>query len=162
MTTIYETFTNAILADATYVHKLKAGESDVALIRDLKQRMTPVLADYISQNFSVVTQIESGDNILTSSGFDATVWRQTDGKLYVSMRGTELVTDLLYADIDLALTGGARNQLVDMVNWWFRETGLEGAPVRQIRLLPFIPTTTATAELRDFSRRWSFISAATI
>ena len=87
MTTINETFTNALLADATYVHKLQAGESGGDLVRKLSERMTPTLADYIAKNFSVVTQIESGDNVLTDSGFDATVWRQTDGKLYVSIDG---------------------------------------------------------------------------
>ncbi len=131
MTTISNTYINALLADATYVHNLNSG-SDLKV--DLAPRMTPTIADYISQNFSVVTQIQSGDNILTGdSGFDATVWRQNaGGKLYISMRGTEPGSDLAIADLDLALTANARFQLVDMVNWWFRETGAPGQAVRQI------------------------------
>ena len=130
MTTINNTYINALLADATYVHNLNSGSD---LKSDLAPRMTPTLADYISQNFSVVTQIQSGDNILTGdSGFDATVWRQTTGKLFVSMRGTEPGSDLAIADLDLALTANARFQLVDMVNWWLRETGAAGQAVRQI------------------------------
>ena len=133
MTSIYDTYINALLADATYVHGLNPNSN---LETVLAERMTPTLSRYLSQNFSVVTQIESGDNILTlQSGFDATVWRQTaTGKLFVSMRGTEPGADLAIADVDLALNGNARDQLVDMINWWFRETGATGQPVRQIKI----------------------------
>ena len=138
MTTVSSTFINALLADATYVHGLAllAPSSSSDLKDALSPRMTPMLADYISQNFSVVTQIESGDFL--GSGFDATVWRATTGKLYVSMRGTEPGADLAIADVDLALNGNARAQLVDMVNWWLRETGAAGQAVRQIELT-FVP-----------------------
>ena len=132
MTTLNSTYVNALLADATYVH----GIDPQVIVTDLKTalfpRMTLTLADYISTNFSVVTQIESGD--IVGSGFDATVWRQTDGKLFVSMRGTEPGQDLFIADADLAFTGNARFQIVDMVNWWLREAGGARESVRQIRL----------------------------
>ena len=106
MTTINETYTNALLADAAYVGGLSS-TSD--LVTKLGERMTPTLAAYISKNFSVVTQIESG-----LSSFDATVWRANNadgtpnptGKLYVSMRGTQQLTDFL-VDADLAITGNA-------------------------------------------------------
>jgi Ca2+-binding RTX toxin-like protein len=130
MTSIYDTYVNALLADATYVHGLNSNSN---LATALAERMTPTLAKYISQNFRIVTQVQSGD--IVGSGFDATVWRQTaTGKLYVSMRGTEPGTDLAIADVDLALNGNARFQLVDMVNWWLRETGAVGQSVRQIGL----------------------------
>ena len=133
MPTTSNTFTNALLADATYVHSLTAGLSADPLKTKLSERMTPTLAAYISSNFSVLTQIESGDTLLPGfSGFDATVWRQTDGKLFVSMRGTEPGQDLFITDADLAVTGNASAQIVDMVNWWLRETGAAGASVRQI------------------------------
>ena len=146
-TSINNTYINALLADATYVHGLS---SEFNLTQKLSLRMTPILAKYINDNFSVVTQIQSGDNILTGdSGFDATVWRQTStSKLFVSMRGTEPGADLAIADLDLAFNANARLQLRDMVNWWFRETGEAGQSVRQIGIEatlspnlipPFIP-----------------------
>jgi YD repeat-containing protein len=122
MTTIDDAFTNALLADATYVHDLLPGWTGPDLYDALKERMTPTLAQYISDNFSVVTQFQAGDII--GSGFDVTVWRQTTaanaGKLYISMRGTEPGQDLFITDADLAVTGNAQRQLVDMVNWWLR------------------------------------------
>lgn len=47
-TTIYNTYINALLADATYVHGLRSGSD---LKDDLEKRMTPILADCISKNF---------------------------------------------------------------------------------------------------------------
>jgi Ca2+-binding RTX toxin-like protein len=122
VTTINDAFTNALLADATYVHDLLPGWTELELYGALKERMTPALAQYISDNFIVVTQFQAGD--IVGSGFDVTIWRQTAGanagKLYVSMRGTEPGQDLFITDLDLAVTGNARRQLVDMVNWWLR------------------------------------------
>ncbi|GBU15301.1 hypothetical protein AwPolaro_06790 [Polaromonas sp.] len=93
--------------------------------------MTPTLAKYISENFSVATQAELGN------GFSATVWRGsagTDyaGKLFISMRGTESLVDW-GGNFDLAVNGIPRQQLADMVNWWLRETGADGVSVRQIQ-----------------------------
>jgi trimeric autotransporter adhesin len=127
MRTIEDVFINALLADATYVNNLTPL---LNLTRELGSRMTPTLAAYIDQNFDLVTQIETNEYV--GSGFDATIWKRSDGKLFVSLRGTELGIDLANADVDLALNGNARLQLVDMVNWWLRETGPAGQPVRQI------------------------------
>jgi hypothetical protein len=74
MTTINDTYINALLADAAYVKDLTA-LSDLQNL--LSPRMTPTLAKYVADNFSVVTQIDSND--LTGSGFDATVWRGKTG-----------------------------------------------------------------------------------
>ena len=74
MPTINNTYINALLADATYVHGIDPSVIQGDLKSNLSPRMTPALADYISKNFSVVTQIQSGDGI-GQSGFDATVWR---------------------------------------------------------------------------------------
>ena len=134
MTTINETYTNALLADAAYVGGLSS-TSD--LVTKLGERMTPTLAAYISKNFSVVTQIESG-----LSSFDATVWRANNadgtpnptGKLYVSMRGTQQPTDFL-VDADLAVSGNARAQVTDMINWWLRISAPAGQQAKQIQAL---------------------------
>ena len=115
MTTINNTYINALLADATYVHNIDPNKIVGSLSANLSPRMTPALAAYISSNFSVLTQIESGDTLLPGfSGFDATVWQQTGGKLFVSMRGTEPGQDLFITDADLAVTGNASAQIVDM------------------------------------------------
>ena len=56
--------------------------------------MTEPVAEYIAaHNFSLVTHIETDDEI--GSGFDATAWRRSDGKLYVSMQGTAGLQDFL-------------------------------------------------------------------
>ena len=114
MTTINNTYINALFADATCEHKIDPTSIVGALKTNLSLRMTPTLADYISSNFSVVTQIQSGD--LVGSGFDATVWHQTDGKLFFSMRGTEPGQDLFVTDAaswgDDFLDGGEGDDLL--------------------------------------------------
>ena len=133
MTTIKDAYTNALLADASYV----VGLSPIGVLGDdLRPRMTPELAALIAKNFSVVTQIETGG----LSSFDATIWRANtasgpvdpNGKLYVTMRGTQEATDFL-VDIDLAVTGSAQAQLVSMVNWWLAITTPVGQSAMQIR-----------------------------
>jgi Ca2+-binding RTX toxin-like protein len=136
MTTITDTFTNAALADTAYIGSLLNGMTGPALKLMLDNRMTPTLADYISKHFSVVTQIESGG----LSSFDATVWRANNedgspnpnGKLYVTMRGTQEGADFL-ADLNLAITGSAQTQLADMVNWWLRISTPAGQSATQIK-----------------------------
>ncbi|MHB1198399.1 MAG: calcium-binding protein [Polaromonas sp.] len=102
--------------------------------------MTPTLAKYIGDNFTVVTHIETSD--VLGSGFDATVWKDNaTGKLTVSMQGTEGLQDFL-VDADLAVTGNARSQIVDMVNWWFRISTPAGQSARQITLEPIYDSAT--------------------
>ena len=86
--------------------------------------MTPTLAAQIGKGFTVVTQVQN--LAFGQSSFDATVWRANNengspnpnGKLYVSMRGTQQLTDFL-VDADLAVTGNARAQVTDTggVTW---------------------------------------------
>jgi uncharacterized protein YodC (DUF2158 family) len=118
MPTIDSAFTDALLAAASY----RTFTSSVDLPEALSRSMTDPLAAIVSKNFSVMTQFASG-----LSSFDATIWRANDsdgmpnpdGKLYLSMRGTQEFGDFI-ADVDLAFTGGARAQLTDLVNWWLR------------------------------------------
>jgi trimeric autotransporter adhesin len=131
MTTISNTYINALLSDAAYVLSLE--NKDLATYDKLTTRMTATQAAYIGANFTVLNQIETDD--LWESGFDATVWKQaSDGKLFVSMRGTDFNVADLSTDIkDVALDGNARAQLIDMVNWWFKQTAPAGAATaRQI------------------------------
>jgi hypothetical protein len=73
MNNISNMFINAVLADAAYVDDLVDGISGDNLKTVLGGRMTPVLAQFIADNFGVVAHKESDD--FFGSGFDATVWR---------------------------------------------------------------------------------------
>ncbi|MBN8476771.1 hypothetical protein [Sulfuritalea sp.] len=132
MTTINDTYINALLADAAYVTQLVNQDPDLAA--KLAARMTQPQATFIAANFSVASHIES----TTGSGFDATVWKGNvdtpyASRVYVSMRGTAGIVDLL-SDIDLTAAGAPRAQYVDMVNWWLRVTTSSNLYVPQIRL----------------------------
>jgi hypothetical protein len=137
MNSISQAYSNALLADATYALGV-AGQPDVTgatggtLQGFLNNRMTPTLATYIGANYTVVTHIETSD--VTGTGFDATVWKNNStGKLTVSMQGTTGLQDFL-TDADLAVSGNARNQVVNLVNWWLKITTPAGQSAKQIQL----------------------------
>ena len=130
MTTIQQAYIDALLADAAYVD-VNPGMDVEKLTDALSKRMTPTLAAYIAANFEVASSINSSDIPLIGSGFDATVWRGRSGgdfagQVYVSMRGTEPPPDAAGADFladgDLAFRKAATSPILDMVNWWLRET----------------------------------------
>jgi hypothetical protein len=165
MSDIHNAYINALLADATYALDLNGleGLKDDDLFKKLQSRMTDTLADYISKNFFVVTHVENGD--VFGSGFDATVWQGKDntefaGKTYVSMQGTTGLGDFI-TDVDLTVSGVAKNQIVDMVNWWLKNTTAAGQLAQQIMVASlgmspaavFInaPTVLGTGILHDVS-----------
>ena len=84
MSNFYGFYLNALLADSTYAlnEDVINGISGSALGELLLKRMTRPLSGFIANNFSIVTHVEADD--VTGSGFDATVWKGEDGKLYVS------------------------------------------------------------------------------
>ena len=137
MSTINQAYINALLADAAYV--AVTPDMNVGRLTELLQdRMTPTQAAFIANNFEVISSLDTND--FFESGFDAVVWKGRQGteyadQVFASMRGTEPGQDLFVTDADLAITGTARAQIVDMVNWWLRETADAGAPVRQIMYL---------------------------
>ncbi len=102
MNIITDAFINAILADATYalIDKNYDGYEGGLLAGELSIRMTPTLAEYIGNNFKVIDHFESDD--IWGSGFDATVWERSDGKIYVTMQGTTGAADFI-TDADLTL-----------------------------------------------------------
>lgn len=108
MTTIHDAYINALLADAAYTITQGVDSStDLAGLAKLNTRMTPTLAKYISDNFTVVTSVDTGEYL--GSGFDATVWQgkagtEFAGKTYVSMKGTEGLSDFI-TDLDLTVSG---------------------------------------------------------
>lgn len=111
MTTIHDAYINALLADATYALSVTGSYRDDDLKLALNTRMTPTLANFIGDNFSPATHIDTSDNPLFGLGFDATVWRGNTGeyvgKTYVSFTGTEDFADWT-TDIDLTISGVAR------------------------------------------------------
>lgn len=131
-TNINATYINALLADATYALDESTPNADTggALLTRLGKRMTPTIAKYISDNYTVVTHIEMPD--VGTSGFDATVWKENaTGKVYVSMQGTKGASDFV-TDAQLSLTGNAGQQIIDMANWWLQITTPAGEMARQI------------------------------
>lgn len=124
MLNLNNTFVNALLADATYAlgddsFEGLSGE-DLAAELNQNDRMTFPLAEYIGANFTVVTHIETDD--ILGSGFDATVWRDRNGRLYVSLQGTKGLGDFTTDIGDLFANGVAKEQIVDMVNWWLKNS----------------------------------------
>jgi hypothetical protein len=128
MNKIQETFVQALLTDAAYVDNL---HGDTGYVDGLDLRMTPFLGAVIRANFKVVTQINTSDE--SGSGFDATVWRGTQGdnldRMFVTMRGSEGLNDftndvLLSTPMQIAYF-----QVVDMIDWWRRITSPVGTPI---------------------------------
>ena len=139
MTTIHDAYINALLADATYALSAEGTYSgaDLKDLSDLKARMTPTLANFIGDNFYAATHIDASDNPLLGTGFDATVWRgnagtEFAGKTYVSLTGSEALADFAVADLNLTVSGAAVNQIVDMVNWWLKNTTAINQQAQQI------------------------------
>jgi Ca2+-binding RTX toxin-like protein len=149
MPSINDTFVNALLADASYVNFLTSADTGVDLSRKLEPRMTPTLAKFIGDNFTVVTSINTPDDVINGAGFDGAVWRGNAGtpyagKLFVSMRGTEGIADFV-TDANLALMGDAAQQTADMVNWWLRESTPVGQTAAQISWRALTGTFVSTA-----------------
>jgi len=134
MSEINNAYINALLADATYALDDKVTDelTGIKLEALLNERMAPTIAQYIGDNFTMVTHIDKGEYI--ESGFDATVWRDVSGKTYVSMTGSEGIADFISADIDLSIGGIAKRQVRDMVNWWLKNTTPEGENAAQLGL----------------------------
>jgi hypothetical protein len=69
MSNVNEAYINALLADAEYAIN---GLGEYDLLLELSKRLTPAQAEFINDNFTVVTHVES------ESGFDSTVWPGRD------------------------------------------------------------------------------------
>jgi hypothetical protein len=131
MSSIQDTYLNALLADAAYV-ELRPG---IDLKTVLSQRMTQPVADFIDANFIVLSSVTTPGGY-SGTGFDATVWKGKPGtefsdKVYISFRGSSQLTDFLN-DGSLALGTEPGHQVMDMINWWFRVTTPIGQQARQI------------------------------
>ena len=67
MLTLHEAYIDAILADAAYVDGMKE-LSALGLAARLSGRMTPSVATYISENYTVVDQVGGAE-----SSFDSVI-----------------------------------------------------------------------------------------
>ncbi len=65
MTTINDTYVNALLADAAYADNLQDGLSGGSLAIQLAPTMTQPLAAFIAANFSIVSHNYRGQSHLT-------------------------------------------------------------------------------------------------
>ncbi|NHZ67117.1 hypothetical protein, partial [Massilia genomosp. 1] len=72
---MHDVFINTILADAAYVGNLADNLTGDPLKKALENQMTPVLAEFISNEFTVIRHLESGD--ILGSGFDGTMWKNS-------------------------------------------------------------------------------------
>lgn len=132
---LHDAFINAVLADAAYVNGLTQGLQGAGLADALAGRLTGPLADYVGQNFRVVTQFTDPDLL---NGFSVTVFEdRLSGQKYVSFRGMEGILNL--ADSSSAanvlfLTGLAQGQTIAMINWYLRAITAPGASVIQLNL----------------------------
>ena len=147
MSYIQSAYINALLADAAYID-LPIGTIVQDQLEDkagtLSRRMTLPLAKFIADNFEVISNRLGND--FTGSGFDAIVWKGREGtpyegKVFLSTRGTEVKgRDLLDADPDLTLNSSARRQIIDMINWWLRETTPATETVMQLaNVIVYVP-----------------------
>ena len=142
MSYIQSVYINALLAGASYID-LPIGkvDADSERYKELSTRMTPLLSKFIADNFEVISNEYKNDFPGLGSGFDAIVWKGRqgtpyEGKVFVSTRGTQPGEDMFGADLDLALSSSARSQIIDMVNWWLRETTPTTETVRQLVNIP--------------------------
>ena len=112
-------FNNAELAMAAYANLTVGSTSLQSNIDALTSAeaggsgMTEAQAIAFSDRYPTIVASQSE----TTSGFSATVFKDSDEQLTVAIRGTADVADLI-ADVDLSLYGAAHDQIVDMVNWW--------------------------------------------
>ena len=138
-TEIHNAFINAVLSDACYVDGLSDGLTGGDLSTKLGTALTPKLANYVGDNFRIITQYTNPN--LLAGGLSVTVFEEkSTGQRYIAFRGTEpndprdLATD---ADVETG-SGLAQAEVLDMVNWYKRATSPSGSETVQIKpsLLP--------------------------
>jgi Ca2+-binding RTX toxin-like protein len=127
------------LAQAAYAESLESGDTGTALSTKLtvpqmlEKGMTASQADRTSLQYLVIHQ-----ETYLESGFSATLFRDVRTNEYVfALRGSARFSvsepDWLDANIDNALNGVSRDQVVDMVNLYIRLTSSSNAIVSQYR-----------------------------
>jgi len=118
MSTIQEKFQQSQLADAAYADFAQYPDPQTALE---KRGFSATQATAFVRQYRKIDQIPD-----TASGFSATVFEKLDangngtGQYILAPRGTnEFTADMLNADVkEIATSGVAYNQIVNMYNYW--------------------------------------------
>jgi Ca2+-binding RTX toxin-like protein len=143
MSTIPDLFQQAQLSEAAYANFIdSAGNlltTDADVIAALRGRdFGESQAIAFVQSWRIVSQFsESG---VSSNGFSATLIERLDanqqptGQYTLAIRGSNDIRDFVGADLDLAVTGLARNQLVSMLNYVLRLKAGENGLTQQLTL----------------------------
>jgi hypothetical protein len=138
MQTIQQLFDYARLADASYVDLSNVTwlNDPVAVANDAvsEGRLPRYLADATFNTSASGWQVVGYDDSQNgASGFAATLFKNTEGKYVLAMRGTEAgaqqtFIDLLGADLkEIGFFGLALSQTVSMANFMLRLQGAQGA-----------------------------------
>src|SRR5438552_1195468 len=72
-------------------------------------------AGFAGRRPTVIARFDDQD-----SGFSTTVFSDATGNLTVAFRGTELKSNDLRSDGDIAVAGAAYEQIIALANWWRR------------------------------------------
>jgi Ca2+-binding RTX toxin-like protein len=130
-------FNNSDLALAAY-SDLTQGVPTNQQIDALKQSgdgMSQAQAERFAVRYPAVLSVAN----CPESGFQATVFKSSDGQLAVAFRGTkDFFTDVIDADKQIFTNGAAYNQIVDMYNWWKCVTTQRGDYVQQYEIQPIV------------------------
>jgi hypothetical protein len=128
---INDIFDSSELALAAYgflnVNEVTGSTFNIDALKDAGMTQTQA-EQYAARYPEIVAHIPN-----TDSGFSATVFKDANGELTISFRGTEgLGIDLSEADLSQILPfGAAYNQIVDMYNWWQKISSPAGTLVNQ-------------------------------
>ncbi|MDP2242366.1 MAG: putative Ig domain-containing protein [Burkholderiales bacterium] len=146
MTSAAIVFNNAELSFAAYSN-LTSGSTSLdenrdGLINVAGGGLTPAQATDFARRFpTIITQYaDTLANGGMSTGFNATVFADVNGKLTLAIRGTDSLgiggdTSDLAAGQDIVFNGMAYDQIVALVNWWNRASTAPGEMVNQFRLV---------------------------
>lgn len=129
-----ELYRRALLADIVYRLDAKdyAGSGGDDLFRgDIAERMTAVVAENIVNEFDFVAGIETSD--VAGSGFDASVFRDASGKIFVCMQGTQGLQDFLSDKAPPTVTRCQRSCTPGRTFWRWASSICSS---RKVRLLP--------------------------
>jgi len=143
--TIADIFNASLLAHATYTDGLNTGDTGSTLASRLTHStdgangVTSSQADYIGDNYRVVHQ-----QATTGSGFSATLFKDKNTNEYVfALRGTDGGVDWTQANLPNVLSGAARSQIIEMVNFYIQLTSPLNSTVNQY----FYNTQTEQVEI---------------
>src|ERR1051325_6342571 len=131
MSDVNQLFSSSQLALGAYADLLTGLTSQAGNVGPLlRADMTPTQLEQFATLYPAVL-----DQYADSSGLSTVVFSDGNGNLTLAIRGTELETNDLRNDADIASAGAAYEQIVALVNWWQWASTPAGQPVKQYRLI---------------------------